>query len=910
MTRSTCSAVAELGKRRGSNVAARVCICLTVLLVLAAVSASAQSTAVPPTSAIQILGIGPLTPAPSNPPTAPVGGIILYGSLISPITNQPVRHLWIGDSNFGMCRIDPDIDSGLATMALTPGGPSPFTVTISTCPFKLNGLSVTGGPMAFDPITNFLYLTDEQTNSQGIFRLGYLPTGDSGQGQLDFNNVLPLAGNITGSRFSGGTTGCAFPDDSTENPPVPLGVPNGTALGPDGNLWVSFKKQSVVLRINNPATASSTGFGTCNDFVQLVATATAPGGTNGIAFIGHDLYIAGEGGPVFVPSADTVCQAMLPTGGSRPSPGCAQTTPANPTFAALAPISVYGDQTYPYLNGNNLYFGIPTDDVWVGNVQGGGTIVVNPFEPAGAFVLGAVSIINPNGVTADFTDPANNVLYSGDDPSGAALLAQGRWWSVSQNASAPAAPGLPTVVRASAAGNTITVSWSAAQNAQPVTSYTVRAITVPAGLLADQTVIAVPPALFPANSLVLPNLPNGSYSFEVAANNAIGSSGFPLGPDPNSNVTLPTSITPGIPTNVVATAGDSVAFLTFAPPPNIATHPVTGYVVTSTPVTAPFAVPAGATSAAVPLVNGTTYTLTIHAVNGTVNGMESTPSNPVTPQPAPNATLTLTGPTTVTSVPIMSTFTAKLTNSTSAAINGATLTYGITTTDGATILGATTGQGTCSAGGAAVVTLNCAIGTLAPGASINVSVIVQIVAANITSTASSNVTAPGVLPVTLTTVTPGAPPQGGNGPTVVIPVTASSAKPQMNKASSTTHTFTASNTTSTVVTGVSFTITEPALLTITSVTPSANPTGLGVLTCAAPAAGVANGIAVKNIVCTIPSLGGNLKGGGKLTAPQSIQVIVGVTAPNSTSTSPVSATLAFNGIDGVSPTASFSQIVK
>ena len=321
MKRSTCSAVAELGKRRGSNVAARVCICLTVLLVLAAVSASAQSTAVPPTGTIQILGISPATPAPSNPPTAPQGGIILYGSLISPITNQPVRHLWIGDSNFGVCRIDPDIDSGLATMALTPGGPSPFTVTIATCPFKLNGLSVTGGPMAFDPNTNFFYLTDEQTNSQGIFRLGYLPTGDGGQGQLDFNNVLPLAGNITGSRFSGGTTGCAFPDDSTETIlapdgvtqiAVPMGVPNGLALGPDGNLYIGFKKQGGIIRINSPATATSAGFGTCADLVQLVAQ-TPGGGGNGLAFIGHDLWQAGEGGPFVIKNADTTCQALPPS---------------------------------------------------------------------------------------------------------------------------------------------------------------------------------------------------------------------------------------------------------------------------------------------------------------------------------------------------------------------------------------------------------------------------------------------------------------------------------------------------------------------------------------------------------------------------------------------------------------------
>jgi len=179
MKRSTCSAVAE--QRRGSsNFATRVCLCLTVFLVLGAVSASAQSSAVPPTTAIQILGVSPTTPAPSNPPTAPVGGIILYGSNISPITLQPVRHLWIGDSNFGMCRVDPDIDTANAAMAANPANPSPFNVNIESCPFKLNGLSVTGGPMAFDPNTNKIYLTDEQTNAEAILRIGYLPTGGSG----------------------------------------------------------------------------------------------------------------------------------------------------------------------------------------------------------------------------------------------------------------------------------------------------------------------------------------------------------------------------------------------------------------------------------------------------------------------------------------------------------------------------------------------------------------------------------------------------------------------------------------------------------------------------------------------------------------------------------------------------------
>src|SRR6185312_17019127 len=121
--------------------------------------------------------------------------------------------------------------TGLAAIAANPSNPSPFAVTITTCPFKLNGLSVTGGPMAFDPTTNFLYLVDEQTNSEGIFRLGFLPGGDGGQGALDFNNIFAMAGSITGSRFSGGTTGCPFPNDSTAgiSPAPAMGKPNGAA---------------------------------------------------------------------------------------------------------------------------------------------------------------------------------------------------------------------------------------------------------------------------------------------------------------------------------------------------------------------------------------------------------------------------------------------------------------------------------------------------------------------------------------------------------------------------------------------------------------------------------------------------------------------------------------------------------
>ena len=44
--------------------------------------------------------------------------------------------------------------------------------------------------------------------------------------------------------------------------------------------------------------------------------------------------------------------------------------------------------------------------MWVGNISGGGTIVENPFQPAGVFVFNGNPVVNVNGVAADMTDPA------------------------------------------------------------------------------------------------------------------------------------------------------------------------------------------------------------------------------------------------------------------------------------------------------------------------------------------------------------------------------------------------------------------------------------------------------------------------------------------------------------------------
>ena len=94
----------KLGFRGNS---ATVLFCLVVLTVFATFSANAQSAINPTTNTIQFAG----TPDAQSPVAGPTGGIVLYGAALSPVTNQPVRHLWVADVTSGICRVDPDLDT-------------------------------------------------------------------------------------------------------------------------------------------------------------------------------------------------------------------------------------------------------------------------------------------------------------------------------------------------------------------------------------------------------------------------------------------------------------------------------------------------------------------------------------------------------------------------------------------------------------------------------------------------------------------------------------------------------------------------------------------------------------------------------------------------------------------------------
>jgi hypothetical protein len=689
--RSSKRTTAAEGRNSVRVFSGRTLFCLVTILMLAIVTASAQTNVTPNTTTIQYLGV----PNPQNNTaaavTAPLGGIILKGTAINPGTGQPFRHLWVDDATSGICRIDPDLDS-----------PGPYAINLQTCPFKINGASITGGPMSFDPTphfldpvnptvaTNYLYFADEQRASEGIMRIGYLASGDSGQGFLNFASLFVMGGSTTGARFGGGTTGCALPG----NP----GTPHSTVLDPLGNLWVGFKKSGTVLRFTQPGTASETGFGTCEQFIVPVATINKK--SDGLAFIGHDLWGADGTSPFFIKNADTTC--MVPPHGICLAPtDIIGVLAAAPVGAAA--VAVMSDQYYPATNGNNVYIALqqaptvppappaPQDNVaWVGNASAADATMANTtldvtfmgtFSPVGGSTPPPTIL---SGVAVDSTDPANIVAFSSDDYSGGGVLAKGMWFQSCQgnppavlpgpgvtplNCPTPAAtavPGAPVNVFGVASNNAVTVNWSPAQTNQPVTRYTVTTITAgPA--VAPVTVVPVAGSAFPPTSVLISGLVNGvSYTFTVTATNAVGTSPASVA---SASVTPPGVAVPAAPTGATAIPGDKQASVTFtvSPPPQGA--PITSYTVTSAPGGIVVSIPppvSGNTATALigGLTNGVSYTFTVRAVNSAGTSAASAPSNAVTPSAAhvPVISTVISGPTSVATTPTQVSYTITTTN--------------------------------------------------------------------------------------------------------------------------------------------------------------------------------------------------------------------------------------------------------
>jgi Bacterial Ig-like domain (group 1)/Invasin, domain 3 len=313
--------------------------------------------------------------------TAPQSGLILEGTTINPATGRPFRHLWYGDFTYGLCRLDPDVDS-----------PGLHTVNSRTCMHFVFGAQFKPGELAFDPGpstvvpgSNDIYAVDIHANTQGIFRLHYLPGGDSGHGVLDLVHQEILGGNPASSA---GLPGCGIPGK----------VPNSAALGPDGALYVGFKRAGDIVKITSPQTEPLP----CGN-VSTVAFTGDQQKSFGLGWIGHDMYSGDGFSPFVIHNADQ-CTAVAPCHGASILAG-----------RVPVPSAVISDQAYPTLTGQNVYFANPNTV----------TKIVLPSQQVATVGSGFAFV---SGLIVDPADKAK--LYVGDDLTNGFNVGQGRWWTI------------------------------------------------------------------------------------------------------------------------------------------------------------------------------------------------------------------------------------------------------------------------------------------------------------------------------------------------------------------------------------------------------------------------------------------------------------------------------------------------
>jgi len=180
-------------------------------------------------------------------------------------------------------------------------------------------------------------------------------------------------------------------------------------------------------------------------------------------------------------------------------------------------------------------------------------------------------------------------------------------------------PDAPTNVVAVAGDGRATVSWTApSANGGPITSFSVNWSI---GCCASSA----------GSPVTVTGLTNGtSYTFTVTAINSYGA-----GPaSALSNAVTPTASTvPGAPTNVIATAGNGQATLSWTAP-SANGSPITGYTANWSGGSQ---VCGGSPCMVTGLINGTSYAFTVTATNAVGTGPASVASNAVTPISVPGA---------------------------------------------------------------------------------------------------------------------------------------------------------------------------------------------------------------------------------------------------------------------------------
>ena len=698
--------------------------CLAVLFAFAA-SANAQNVTVlnTPTTTRLWAGTQDWSVFGLSSVTSPGSGVVLEGTAISQFTGKPVRHMWYGDSSNGLCRIDPEMDDPTVSSIVGIG----FHNNIErTCIGFIQAGGFVPLQLTYDASTHTLYAADQPRTANGVIRMHYLPSGDSGQGSMDPIHVESLMG-AQGTRNGAG--GCPVVTDP-RNGATPVQMFAST-LGPDGNLYIGWARDGAIARIPHPSTFDPANPNDCASIdVPIFASDArlgaggAAGHSFGLAWVGHTLFGADNISPWFKDNAD---QCLTPANGMvRCGPVQGAGTEILGAFAPGPQAGIVSDFTYNGPNttfpGNTLYASSLGSTVRISNATDVTNISVTPqFGGTFCFIT---------GVTIDTSNLANETVYVGADCTQGSINGAGAIWQVTPEPPAAGPPGVPVSVFATATANAATVNWVPTPNGQAIANFVVRT------LLANGSPSTIPdftvnPAAngVPPSSALISGLTNGvAVEFAVQACNASGCSPFSIA----SAVVTPQVLTvPGAPTGVVASNGNASATIAWTAPANNGGSLITSYTVTANPSALTMTVPATQTGVNFTgLTNGTTYSFTVRATNATGSSAPSLPSNAITPISPQGSDLSIimSSPATVNAGAFV-TFGMTVTN------NGPGDAALVTLTDTLPALfqSSTTSQGICTHTGSV---FSCNLGALAAGAHATISVTVVSGSVSITNTAS------------------------------------------------------------------------------------------------------------------------------------------------------------------------------
>ena len=272
----------------------------------------------------------------------------------------------------------------------------------------------------------------------------------------------------------------------------------------------------------------------------------------------------------------------------------------------------------------------------VSAVPGNASAVVSwqsPSDDGDAAITAYTVTSSPGGIVRTTSGSARSTTVSGLTNGTAYTFTVTARNSVGTGpASAPAAPvtpsappGAPRDATATAGNGQATVRWSppSSNGGSAITGY--RVTSTPGGRTANVG--------GSATSATVTGLTNGTaYTFTVVATNVGGT-----GPASGATAPVTPSSSPGAPTGLSTTAGDTSVTVRWSPPTSTGGSTITGYTVTASPGGRTASTGGSGRAATVTgLTNGTAYTFTVRATTSSGSGPAAT-TGPVTPYGLPGA---------------------------------------------------------------------------------------------------------------------------------------------------------------------------------------------------------------------------------------------------------------------------------